>query len=118
MDLSNDIFFTTVATILIPLVVAILLALAEKTKFVWATVNQPSIAAFVGGILGALYHSEVVYAALNNAAPEGTLATGFAGSGIKSWAKDLRSGAITATTVADVKAMRGTAPNAEEEIGS
>jgi hypothetical protein len=112
--MQNDQLFLTLSAMFIPFVVAILLALAEKAGFVWAKVNQPTIAAIVGAFIGALYHVDSIYVALNAKPPADTLGAfimggimaGLAGSGIKSWVKDAKTGTLTAFTEADVLEMR------------
>jgi hypothetical protein len=124
--MTNDVFFTTIVPLVVPFAVAILLAGCERAGIVWAKVNQPTIAALFGGVLGGLYRIEPVYVALNGTKPEGTLAAfivggimvGFAGSGIKSFAKDVSSGAISATSEADIRKMRENASVNEPRIGS
>lgn len=112
--MGDDIFFSTIGVVLVPFIVAVIMFAADKTGFVWAKLNQPSIAAIVGGILGLLYHIEYVYQVLNGKVPDGTLATyivggitvGLAAAGAKSLAKDITSGAIKTTTREQVMDMR------------
>ena len=112
--MQNDQLFLTLSAMFIPFAVAILLALAEKVGFVWAKVNQPTIAAVVGAVLGGLYHIDGVYMALNDKMPSDTLGAfimggimaGLAGSGIKSWVKDARTGTLTAFNEQDILDMR------------
>jgi hypothetical protein len=112
--MQNDVVFATVAMLLIPFIVALVLALAERIGFVWATQNQPTIAAGFGGFLGWLYHLPSVYVALNGVPADlplgffivGGIGVGFAAAGVKSFQKDVTTGALTATSVEDVKNMR------------
>ena len=112
--MESDIFFSTVASLVIPLLVAAAMSVLEKAGIVWAKLNQPTIAAVIGGVLGVVYHIEQVHFWLNNHPPEGTVASfivggimaGLAGSGITSLAKDVRSGAITTGTKEGVMRMR------------
>lgn len=114
--LDNDAFFATIIMIFIPFLVAIVLKVADSVNFVWAKVNQPTISAILGAIIGAIYHAEPVYRTLNGLAPVGTLATfilagttaGLGGAGLRSLVKDVTSGALGVNSVEDVQAMRKT----------
>jgi hypothetical protein len=109
MDLMNDIFFTTIAMLVIPL-----LAHAIGKLGVWFEVNQPTVSALLGAVLGAIYYQPTIYMALNKTTHEGTLAAfivggvgvGLAGAGVKSLVKDVRSGVIRATTEQDIRSLR------------
>lgn len=112
--LSNDQIFQLLASIFIPFLVALIMAVGDKLGTVWFRLNAPTVAATAGGLIGAIYHVEAVYRYLHNMAPAGSPAdfivsgilAGFAGAGIKSLAKDFKSGAFTATSEADVMKMR------------
>lgn len=114
--LDNDAFFATVIMILIPFLVAIVLKVADSIGFIWAKVNQPTISAILGAVIGAIYHLESVYLTLNGVSPNGTLATfivagttaGLGGAGLRSLVKDVTSGALGVNSVEDVQAMRKT----------
>lgn len=114
--LGTDQFFIQVAAIIIPFVVGGIKMLAERRNSVWIRVNQPTVAALCGALLGALYHIDAVYRGLHGVSLPATatladfilggITAGFAASGLRSFVKDMTSGAITATTPADIAAMR------------
>lgn len=112
--LNNDLFFQTITALAVPFIVAIIVATADKVGFIWAKINQPSIAALIGGLVGAVYHIEAVYSQLHGRLPQESLAdfigagiiAGLAAAGVKSIFKDATTGAMTTNSPEGVMRMR------------
>lgn len=102
VELSTDLFFLAVLTILSPVIVAVIKPIAEKLGFMWAQINQRTVSAAIGGLLGGLYRVPYLYRVLNGEAPPATvkefilggILAGLAGSTIMGIKNDVTSGAI------------------------